>query len=516
MPLVRRASLVLCVVTGACGAPAPPPAAPAPARLAPATAPAPRVAPPTCSGIWLGTLPTGGKGLRLQLRLDLRPQPPRCALDSLDQQARGIPCTNVRVTGTSLSIDVPAVSAKLAGTLSADGHTLTATWTQRGTLPLVLTRQQVAIGPPKATLDPALPPVDLAHLKEVLDKDLAAALTKGDLAPGTDAGVVVGVVQRGQRLILTYGATRAEAIFEIGSISKTFTGLLLAQLVEQKRARLDEPVRTLLPQGTVAAPASGREITLLDLAAQRSGLPRMPDNFHPADPKNPYADYDAKALYAYLARLGLAGPEKPTYGYSNLGVGLLGQALANRAGLSYEALVRQQITGPLGMRDTRIGLTPAQRVRLAAGHDAAHQPARAWDLAALAGAGAIRSTARDMLTYLEAQLHPDRLPRTARATREGRTLAAAIAATHVLRGEAEGGMHIALNWHRVDASGNYWHNGGTGGHSAFALFSPDHDFAVVVLCNTAGGAHRFADDLGVHIVQRLLGKPAVGLGPRRP
>jgi CubicO group peptidase (beta-lactamase class C family) len=428
--------------------------------------------------------------------------------------AMGIPCSNVVVSPTSLSLDVPVVHGGLAGTVSSDANTVTGTWTQNGmSLALVLTRQAAAIEPPKAAIDPAMPPVEVARLQTVLDADLATALASGDLAPATEGGVTIGVYSHGERRILSYGTTKPDSVFEIGSITKTFTGLILAQMAQQKKVRLDEPVRALLPPGTVAPPASGAEITLLDLSAQRSGLPRMPDNFQPADPTNPYADYDAKALYAYVASHGVALPPKLQFLYSNLGVGLLGQALADRAGTTYEALLRKEVTGPLGLRDTAITLTPALNARFVPGHDGAHKPAHAWDLVALAGAGAIRSTAGDMLTYLEAQLHPDHLPASARATAEGKTLAAAITASHVSQGDANEGMHIALNWLHVDETGSFWHNGGTGGYSSFAIFNPEKDFAVVVLSNTAPGEDGFVDNLGRHVAQRLTGKPAVSLGP---
>jgi len=192
-----------------------------------------------------------------------------------------------------------------------------------------------------------------------MDKDLAAALATGELAPVTGRGMTIGVVAHGVRRVFTYGAAKADSVYEIGSITKTFTSLILAQMVEQKKVRLDEPVRALLPAGTVAAPASGPEIELVDLSAQRSGLPRIPDNFHPADPTDPYADYDAKALYAYVAGHGVAMPAKPQFEYSNLGVGLLGAALAARAGASYEALLQAEVTGPLGSRDRRRTRSPA-------------------------------------------------------------------------------------------------------------------------------------------------------------
>jgi CubicO group peptidase (beta-lactamase class C family) len=427
----------------------------------------------------------------------------------------GIPCGNVVSSATSLSFDVPAVHGALKGTVSADGNTLNATWSQgSGNAELVLTRQAAAIEPAKEALDPAMPPVDVEKIQSVLDADLASALASGALAPATGGGVSIGVLQHGARRVFSYGTAKPDSVFEIGSITKTFTGLILAQMVEQKKTRLDEPVRALLPAGTVAAPASGPEITLLDLSAQRSGLPRMPDNFKPTDPANPYADYDAKLLYAFVASHGVAMPPKPEFGYSNVGVGLLGQALSERAKMTYEALLKKEVTGPLGMKDTAITLSPAQSARFLPGHDGDHKPAHAWDIGALAGAGAIRSTAGDMLRYLEAQLHPDKLPPAARATAEGKTLAAAITASHVVHGDVGDGMHIALNWIHVDETGSFWHNGATGGYSAYALFRPENDFAVVVLSNTSIGVDgEFTDKLGRHIVQRLTGKPAESLGP---
>lgn len=358
-----------------------------------------------------------------------------------------------------------------------------------------------------------MPAVKIEDLKTVLDQDLAAALKSGDLAPSTDGGVTIGVVSHGVRRVFSYGVAKPDSVFEIGSVTKTFTALLLAQMVEQGKVRLDEPVRELLPAGIVAKPARGAEITLLDLSDQHSGLPRLPDNLHPANPRNPYADYDAKLLYAYMAQHGVALPSNTLFGYSNLGVGLLGQALANRAGMGYSDLLHEQITGPLGMRDTGIALTPEMKSRFLAGHDGQHHPAGAWDLDALVGAGGIRSTAADMLTYLEAQLHPESLPKSVLATPQGKTLPAAIAACHVIHAEVGQGMHIALNWFHYDETGSYWHNGATGGYSSYALFNPKKDFAVVVLSNTSITPDDFTDKLGQHVAQRLEGAPAISLAP---
>jgi D-alanyl-D-alanine-carboxypeptidase/D-alanyl-D-alanine-endopeptidase len=319
------------------------------------------------------------------------------------------------------------------------------------------------------------------------------------------------VYEKGQQRVFSYGAAKPDSVFEIGSITKTFTGLVLAQMVQQKQVRLDEPVRELLPKGTLAGSASGAEITLVDLSAQRSGLPHMPDNFTPADEANPYADYDAKKLYAFVASHVVAAPATHEFGYSNLGVGLLGQLLADRAHVTYEALVTREVLAPLGMHDTTIKLSPALAKRFVVGHGSHHAVVHAWDLDALAGAGGIRSTASDMLVYLKAQLHPEALP--VKGSAEARTLPAAIKASHEPQLDAGRGMHVALNWFRIDDSGEMWHNGATGGYSSFTLFDPEKDFAVIVLCNRSIDDGTFADDIGKHVTARLLGKPAVTVVP---
>ncbi|MFT4114548.1 serine hydrolase domain-containing protein [Silvibacterium sp.] len=468
------------------------------------------------AGIWLGTLHAGGSSLRLQLRIDTgNGGSLRCTLDSIDQKAFGIPCSDVKVSGDAASLAVPAVRGGWSGSISSDGKILTGTWTQvgPGSMPLTLERQQHAIeAPASAAPMPAIPPVPIDQIKSLLDKELADALAKGLLAPATHAGVTVGIVQHGQKLVFSYGTAKDDSVYEIGSITKTFTSLILAQMVEQNKVRLDEPVRELLPPGTVAKPA-GAEITLIDISTQHSGLPRMPDNFHPAHPDNPYADYDAKLLYEYIGKQGVAKPANPPFLYSNLAVGLLGQALANRAGQPYPALLKAEVIGPLGMKDTAITLTPSLQARFIQGYATPQQPAHAWDLDALAGAGGIRSTAADMLLYLQAQLHPDQLPPPTLAAANGKTLPAALAMTHEVRAEVGDGVHIAMNWFHVDATGSYWHNGGTGGFSSYALFNPEKDFGVVVLNNYAPGDNSIADKLGLHIAQRLTGLPAVSLAP---
>ena len=279
---------------------------------------------------------------------------------------------------------------------------------------------------------------------------------------------------------------------------------MLARMAAEGKVRLDEPVRELLPSGTVPKPA-GQEITLLDLATHHSGLPPMPDNFRPADRENPYADYGPPQLYSYLASHGVAKPDDAVYLYSNLGVGLLGQALAVRAGRSYADQLREQITGPLGLTDTVVKLSGAQQRRFLQGYqvtgDRKHRPVHAWDLDGLAGAGAIRSTAGDMVTFLEANLYPDRFP----------PLSGALAATHRLHANASFGGQIALVWNYSADSGTYRHGGATAGFSSHAFFNPRTDCAAIVLMNSGPSLLLSVDMIGEHIRQRLSGEPAVSL-----
>lgn len=472
---------------------------------------APIVKPSPVEGIWLGTLTVGAQSLRIQVVVTRDDQGQmHCTADSIDQGAFNIDCTSVVSGDRQFAFDIPAVHGHWAGELSADKNTLTGNWSQGAAVALDFARQSKRWLLPAAALDPAMAPVDVADMQAVLGRDLQLALNSGALAPSTGAGLAIGIVQHGERRVLVFGTAKPDSIYEIGSLTKTFTGLILAQMIEQGLVKIDEPVRQLLPPGTVTKP-QGTEISLLDLTTQHSGLPRMPDNFKPGNPDNPYADYRAANLYQYISEHGLEKTGNPKFLYSNLGVGLLGQALADRAGVPYPTLLAQQVTVPLGLRDTVVMLSAAQQRRFIEGHTADHRVAHSWDLDALAGAGAIRSTANDMLMYLEAQLHPEKAG-SGRSSK-ARTLSAALKLSHELRAEAVPGMQIAFGWLYVTADGTYWHNGGTGGFSSFAFFNPQSDYAGVALLNTTVSATgSFADLVGHHVEQRLTGKPAAALG----
>ncbi len=354
-----------------------------------------------------------------------------------------------------------------------------------------------------------LPAILSTSLLVAADRDVSALLVNRVDEAKKAVGIVVGALDANGRSFTAYGKLAkdrpgkpdADTVFEIGSITKVFTSLVLADMVERGEVTLDTPVQKLLPADVKVPSRNGKQMTLLDLSMQVSGLPRMPDNFHPADAAKPFADYDAAKLYEYLSGYKLTRDIGEKYEYSNLGVGLLGHALARKAGMSYEALVRARVLEPLELKDTSVTLSADQKKRLAAGHDAALAPVKNWDLDALAGAGALRSTASDMLKFLAANLELTDTPLKA-AMRRMRS---------VRRPTGVPGMDIMLAWHTLSRDGSeiVWHNGGTGGYRSFAGFDAAKKTAVVVLTNTSFDI----DDIGRHILNPAF--PAGMLSPPR-
>jgi D-alanyl-D-alanine-carboxypeptidase/D-alanyl-D-alanine-endopeptidase len=311
-------------------------------------------------------------------------------------------------------------------------------------------------------------------------------------------GIVVGVIESKGRRTVAYGGLvkddkrplNGDTIFEIGSMTKVFTSLVLMDMVQKGEVALTDPVSKYLPPSVKVPERNGRMITLQDLSTQSSGLPRMPSNFHPKDDLNPYADYSAEQLYEFLSGYQLTRDIGSQYEYSNLGVGLLGHALTLRAGMDYEALVRSRICTPLGMNDTRVTLSPEMKARLAIGHGPNLNPVPNWDLSALAGAGALRSSANDILTFLAANLGYTKTP-----------LASAMAAEISIRQPAGSpNMEIDYAWHIQTKNGNsiIWHNGGTGGYRTYMGFDPKSRVGVVVQSNLSSAAG--PDDIGRHLL----------------
>jgi CubicO group peptidase (beta-lactamase class C family) len=328
------------------------------------------------------------------------------------------------------------------------------------------------------------------------DKDIRAILADRIDAQHQGVGIAVGVIEPSGRRVVAYGSTAKEGrpvdantVFEIGSVTKVFTALLLADAVKRGEVALTDPVSKYLPPDVKVPERGGKKITLVDLSTHTSGLPRLPSNFYPKDPGNPYADYTVPQLYEFLSTLELTRDVGSQYEYSNLGGGLLGHALARRAGTDYETLVRTRILEPLGMKSTAITLSKSMNEHLTPGHDARLQPVPNWDFPTLAGAGALRSTANDLLTFLAANIGLEKSPLA-------NSMAAMIPPR---RPTGMPNLEIALGWHIWTRDGReiIWHDGGTGGYRTWIGFELKTRTGVVVLSNTSTDA---AYDIGLHLL----------------
>jgi D-alanyl-D-alanine-carboxypeptidase/D-alanyl-D-alanine-endopeptidase len=336
-----------------------------------------------------------------------------------------------------------------------------------------------------------------ASAQQFISDSALRAIVQDRVATKRAQGIVVAVMERGKPArIHTAGVSGlttvpldANTVFEIGSITKAFTGSLLAEMASRGDVKLEDPISMYLPKSVRVPSRNRKEITLLDLATQSSGLPRLATNMRPADMANPYADYSVDQLYEFLSGHTLRRDPGERYEYSNVGVGLLGHVLALRAGKSYEQLLKERILDPLGMNDTRVDPTPAMKARMAQGFDAEGTPTQSWSLPTLAGAGALKSTTNDMLKFLAANLDSTSSP-LARVLVRART---------PQRDADRPGNSIGLGWHIVDVLGTTaaWHNGGTGGFRSFIGIDDVRHRGVIVLSNSA----ITPDDIGFHVLE---------------
>lgn len=318
---------------------------------------------------------------------------------------------------------------------------------------------------------------------------LVAAVIDGDTLVFAAAGEVVA--GRG-------AAPDSGTLFEIGSISKTFTGLLLAEMVQRGELALDDAVEAVLPLRL--RDSAGAPITFADLATHRSGLPRLPGNLKDASGADPY-DYDEVAMFDFLRRFAPAQPRDQRFNYSNLGYGLLGVALGRRAGLPFADLLAQRVLRPLGLGSTRLALRGTVVAGLQPGHDAARRPVPNWRFDAIAGAGALVAPAADVARYAQAALglvdHPlqaaFRLAMTPRA-----------AGPSAINGIALGWLSATLNGRTV-----FNHDGGTAGFSTSLWLDPERRRAAFVLAN----AQVVVNDLALHLLD--AGVPARDLAAEK-
>lgn len=307
-------------------------------------------------------------------------------------------------------------------------------------------------------------------------------------------GIVVGLLEPdGSRRVLIFGEAgegarplAASSVFEIGSITKSFTGAVLADMVRRGEVKLDDPVAKYLPADVRVPSRNGRQITLLDLATHRSGLPRFPTGYEPSDPDNPWGHYGAEHLHAFLSGYELEHEPGAKFEYSNLGMGLLGHALARAAGAdSFQTLVADRVLRPLGMSMTAYGRPPALATWMTRGHNQQGELAPYFDNAVLSGGGGLNSNVTDLMTYLEANIGEPKSP-----------LEHAMRDAHRGQHAPRPGMEVGLGWFSTkrEPLNLVGSRGGSAGYSTFIAFDPDTRAGVVVLANSGG--FEYADKIG--------------------
>ncbi|MGD0519369.1 MAG: serine hydrolase domain-containing protein, partial [Thermoguttaceae bacterium] len=320
-----------------------------------------------------------------------------------------------------------------------------------------------------------------------------------------NAGIVVGIVDEHGSSIISYGKldngtdqeVNGDTLFEIASVTKTFTALLLQDMIERGEMKLDDPVAKYLPKSVTIPSRNGKEITLLQLATHRSGLPRFPDNglLTPLGDVNS-ADYTVEMLYDFLSGYKLTRDPGAKFDYSDLAMGLLGHVIALKAGTDYESLVVDRICRPLEMDSTRITLTPELKSRFATGHNQLGYVASNLDCGVLMAAGGLRSTVNDMLKYVSANLGLTRS-----------TLTPLMEKTHAIHfqsdtpcGYVSTGGSIGLAWFVLsDPQGSeiVRHGGASCGYKTFVGFDLTRRRGVVVLSNSQ-------DSFGIEPLGMLL------------
>ncbi|MEM9587547.1 MAG: serine hydrolase domain-containing protein, partial [Planctomycetota bacterium] len=297
-------------------------------------------------------------------------------------------------------------------------------------------------------------------------------------------GLSIGVIQGDTTETLHLGKTALDesppnddTLYEIGSVSKVFTGVLLADAVARGKLKLNQPAQSLMPEPKVMPlhNGSGTPITLLHLSTHQSGLPRLPNNMPSLMSDNPYADYDSKLAYEFLGKHSLRRSPGSKNEYSNFAVSFLGHLLCLNANQSYDDLLEDRITQALGMPATRVTLGADLASRMAKPHDGQLDPSVNWDFADLPGAGGIRSSLSDMLSFARANLQ----------TPDGE-IGQALELAWKQHAPAKGnGFAMGLGWHIARDGQTRWHNGQTGGYHSMLIVNRDQSLSVTVLSNTA-------------------------------
>lgn len=329
--------------------------------------------------------------------------------------------------------------------------------------------------------------------EEFVLSDSVKAVIRDNVNNGKHQSLFVGIVDENDVEYYYYGETAKDenpidenTIFEIGSVTKVFTTLILADMVEKGEVNLNDPIDKFLPEGVSTPSKNGRTITLFDLATHSSGLPRMPDNF-PISDMNEQFQYDREEMYDSLSKVELSREIGSEYEYSNFGVSLLGHILSLQAGQSYEELLQERVLDKFGLESTCVKQCDELRDRFAKPHLFGF-PANELNLSDdMSGAGEIRSSGKDMLTFLSYAMGL-----------KDSDLRSSFELTQKVNRQIDDKLSIGLAWHMLQKEDRtiIWHNGATNGFTSFVGFDPESNQGVVVLTNSLNTV----DDIGVWLL----------------
>jgi D-alanyl-D-alanine-carboxypeptidase/D-alanyl-D-alanine-endopeptidase len=366
-----------------------------------------------------------------------------------------------------------------------------------------------AVSPlPAQVFHPAQPPYDVGAIVS------QSASTFLKSAPGA-VGLSIGVLKDDKTYTYNYGTIEkgkksppsADTLYQIASITKTFTGTILAQAVIEKKVRFDDDVRKYLDGDYPNLEFQGHCIQLGQLVNHNSGLPfnlpDIPENRPPfTAPISPATKemlnrYNRKSFLADLHKVELKTVPGEKFSYSNTAAVLLSIVLERLYGMPYEEIVKQKIAGPLGMRDTTISLSESQKSRLANGYDENGEivPGPS-DM--LLGAGALKSTVADFLKYARWELEEEDQ---------------AVKISHEPRFVLTDNFSLGLNWQMLQ-SGAYrriWQEGNLPGFVSICMTFPELHMAVIVLANEDDSVSSHALTLLANEVAKTLDAKAAPL-----
>lgn len=323
-------------------------------------------------------------------------------------------------------------------------------------------------------------------------------IVKPHIQNSLNAGLSIGIIQNGETNFYHYGETKKESgnlpnnttIYEIGSITKTFTGFLLAQAIKDKKVSLDDDIRKFMATKYANLEFEGNPILIKHLVNHTSTLPRLPENLDQQpnfDPENPYANYSKEMISMYLQDFKMNAQPGIKQEYSNFGMALLGIILENIYKTSYQSLVKNYISMPFKMKNTFENVPTANlNINFASGYNSDGLKTKSWNLRSFVAAGGIKSTIEDMTKYLQeniAETNPK------------------IALSHEITftNEKQSNGYAWVIYKTKDNNNLIWHNGGTGGFTSFCGFIKEKNIGIVVLNNSTNSV----DNLAISILKKL-------------